>query len=143
MGNVSGLVGSVLAPVEYAIGEYSGAGVDTADQQVVIAFLAVGECPVDATLDAKIQESDEEAGTYTDVAGAAFAQVTPANDHNSYYGSYRLKNGSKRWVKLLATVAGADDVWFAAHLFLTPRSAVNPPVGEAGAEGVRITTPAE
>jgi hypothetical protein len=46
-------------------------------------------------------------------------------------------------VKLVATVAVADDVWFAAHLFAGPRSAENPPVGEAGSEGVRITLPAE
>ncbi len=55
-------------------------GLDCSGYEEVVYLLAVGAVTgTSPTLDAKVQESATQGGTYTDIAGAAFAQITNAN----------------------------------------------------------------
>ena len=66
------------------------------------AFLEVGAISgTSPTLDVKVQESDTSGGTYTDIPGAAFPQVTVAN--KSHIINFKR---SKRFCRLLGTIAG-------------------------------------
>lgn len=66
------------------------------------AFLEVGAVSgTTPTLDVKVQESDTSGGTYTDIPGAAFTQITAAN--KSQILDFKR---SKRFCRLLATIAG-------------------------------------
>ena len=58
------------------------------------------------TVDVKVQESDASGGSYTDVTGAAFTQVTASNDDATYVGRINL-NGTKRFLKVVMTVGTA------------------------------------
>lgn len=53
------------------------------------------------TLDVKVQESDTSGGTYADIAGATFTQVTASN--KSQVINFKR---SKRFCKLIGTIAG-------------------------------------
>jgi hypothetical protein len=60
------------------------------------------------TADVKLQESDTQGGTYTDIAGAAFAQVT------TVAGVQKLAieiDATKRWVRAVLTVGGTSPVY--------------------------------
>jgi hypothetical protein len=59
------------------------------------------------TLDVKVQESDTSGGTYTDIAGAAFAQVTSTTDDSIYVGTIKLEGSRKRFLRAVAVVATA------------------------------------
>ena len=64
-------------------------------------YLVSGTNSASATLDVKIQESDDDV-TYTDVTGGAFTQVTTANDNATYEKAY---TGIKQYIRTVATVA--------------------------------------
>jgi hypothetical protein len=74
-----------IPPADHAVAAaYTliGDGVDVLNSQTVV-YLVSGTNNAGATLDVKIQESDDDV-TYTDVSGGAFAQVTTANDNATY-----------------------------------------------------------
>ncbi len=79
-----------------------GAGVDVFGYRVLVN-LNSGANGADGTVDAKIQESDDNL-TWTDWIGGAFVQVTAANDNAVQELEY---TGSKQYVRVVATVAGA------------------------------------
>lgn len=56
------------------------------------------------TLDVKVQDSDESGGTYGDLTGAAFTQVT---DSASMQVITFSKDEAKRYIKLVQTVGGS------------------------------------
>jgi hypothetical protein len=59
------------------------------------------------TVDIKVQESDTTTdGDFADVAGAAFTQITEANDNNVYVGRLNLV-GRKRYLRVVAVVGTA------------------------------------
>jgi hypothetical protein len=55
------------------------------------------------TLDGKIQHSDTSGGTYTDVPGATFTQVTASNNLQKIVLDRRA---TKRFIKYIGTIAG-------------------------------------
>jgi len=68
-----------------------------------LVVLNSGTLSTTATLDVKIQESDDDS-TYSDWSGSAFTQVTPANDNAIQEIEY---TGNKAYIKPVATIAGA------------------------------------
>ena len=56
------------------------------------------------TLDVKVQDSDESGGTYGDLSGAAFTQVT---DSASMQVITFSKDEAKRYIKIVQTVGGS------------------------------------
>lgn len=81
----------------------NGAAVDLADSDgQCFATLHVGAVTgTTPTLDVKIQESDTSGGTYTDVSGATFAQVTASNK----WQALNFKR-TRRFCRAVATIAG-------------------------------------
>lgn len=68
-----------------------------------IVYLEAGPCGVGGSVAAKIQESDN-GSTWTDWTGGAFTTVTEANDNATQEKAY---TGSKSYIRVVATVAGA------------------------------------
>lgn len=56
------------------------------------------------TLDVKVQDSDASGGTYSDLSGAAFTQVT---DSASMQVITFSKDEAKRYIKIVQTVGGS------------------------------------
>ncbi len=98
----------LTSDVQGAAGTVDGTGIDTKDYEgMAIASLnakvGTGTTP---TLDVKIQESDTLGGTYTDVTGAAFAQVT---DVAGTAGVQKIAidiSGTKRFIRARSVAGG-------------------------------------
>ena len=60
------------------------------------------------TLDIKVQDSDETGGTYGDLSGATFTQVT---DSASVQTLEVNKDECKRFIKIVQTVGGSSPVF--------------------------------
>ena len=60
------------------------------------------------TLDIKVQDSDETGGTYADLSGATFTQVT---DSASVQTLEVNKDECKRFIKIVQTVGGSSPVF--------------------------------
>lgn len=105
--NTTGIVQSIVPGAHAIAAAYSlkGAGVDVSAAGDVLGVLDVGTCGTGGTVDAKLQESDTDVDAdYKDVAAGAFTQVTEAGDNAVQKLEY---DGSKRYVRVVATVAGA------------------------------------
>ena len=92
-----------IAPADHAVAaafSLEGTGIDVLNSAAVV-YLVSGTNSAGATLDVKIQESDDDI-TYTDVSGGAFAQVTTANDNATYEKAY---SGIKQYIRTVATIA--------------------------------------
>ena len=76
-----------------------GAGVSVAGKQAIVNLNA-GTVGASGTVDAKIQESDDNV-TYTDWTGGAFTQVTSANDNAIQEKAY---TGTKACIRVVAKV---------------------------------------
>lgn len=92
----------------------TGSGVDMRDTTPCFAELVVGTVSgTSPTLDVKLQESDTSGGTYSDISGATFAQVTASNKEEII----NFKR-TKRFVRALATIAGTSPSFaFAVNVF--------------------------
>jgi uncharacterized phiE125 gp8 family phage protein len=95
-----------IAPGSHGIAaaySLTGASVEVLGYEAVVV-LEAGTNGAGGTVDVKLQESDD--GTsWTDVTAGAFAQVTGANDNDTYELGYP---GTLRYVRAVATVAGAS-----------------------------------
>ena len=60
------------------------------------------------TLDVKVQDSDETGGTYGDLSGAAFTQVTTSASLQTLEVN---KDECKRFIKIVQTVGGSSPVF--------------------------------
>lgn len=92
-----------IAPGSHAIAAaYTliGTGVDVLATPALV-LLSAGANGAGGTVDAKIQESDDNT-TYTDWTGGAFTQVTAANDNATYEKAY---TGTKQYIRVVCTVA--------------------------------------
>ena len=78
---------------------HAGTGVSVAGK-TAIANLNAGTVGASGTVDAKIQESDDNV-TYTDWTGGAFTQVTSANDNAIQEKAY---TGTKAYIRVVAKV---------------------------------------
>lgn len=84
----------------------NGSAVDMQDcGPEVVAVLDVGAVSgTSPTLDVKLQESDTSGGTYSDISGATFTQVTASNAQQTI----QVANRTKRYVRAVATIAGTS-----------------------------------
>lgn len=92
---------------QVATSTVTASGVDLNDSNFnpFTATLSLGAASgTAATLDVKLQESDTSGGTYTDISGATFQQLGPTDDNTIL--SILVKNRTKRWVRMVATIAG-------------------------------------
>ncbi len=78
---------------------HAGTGVDVLGKQAIVNLNA-GTVGAGGTVDAKIQESDDNT-TYTDVTSGAFTQVTSANDNAIQEKAY---TGTKQYIRVVAKV---------------------------------------
>jgi uncharacterized phiE125 gp8 family phage protein len=74
-----------------------GTGVDVLGKESLV-YLVSGTNGTGGTVDAKIQESDDNA-TFTDWTGGAFTQVTEATDNATFEKAY---TGTKQYIRVVA-----------------------------------------
>ncbi len=94
-----------IVPGEHVIAaaySLAGTAVDVQGYNVVVN-LNSGTNGSGGTVDVKLQDSDDNL-TFADVIGGAFTQVTESNDNAVQEKAY---TGGKRYLKAVATVAGA------------------------------------
>lgn len=89
-------------------------GVNCKGYQEVLYVLHCGAVTALTSLDVKIQESATQGGTYADISGGAFSQVTAANEVNAL--SVRV-NPAKPWQRISHTLVGTN-ILFGVARFL-------------------------
>lgn len=97
----------------------TGAGVDTFGYNSAAFALEVGVVSgTTPTLDVKLQESDTSGGTYTDITGAIFTQVTASNN-SQIIRVEDLGVTRKRFIRAVGTIAGTTPSYaFAVNALL-------------------------
>lgn len=125
---------SITQKFYLAVGSpHIGAAIDTKDLGDILIQYNAGTHVTSATVDIKIQESDD-GSTFTDVVGAVFSQVTTANHETTYLASIRPTT-TKRYIRAHATVATAD-----ANLgVFVLGNALQPPASQGFASSFTIT----
>ncbi len=91
----------------YAVATANGVAVDTTGFDEAMVILDAGTVGASGTVNAKVQESDTSGGTYTDITGAAFTQITASNDDAIYVGRLKLGPGRKAFIRAVAVVGTA------------------------------------
>ena len=111
-----------LIPMQSVTATGNGTGVDvtqfTGDIAVLLSCKAAGG--TSPTLDVKLQDSDAVGGTYTDIPGATFTQVTDAGSSAAVLLKITLQVGTvNKFIRAVRTIGGS-----ATPTFLTACSAV-------------------
>lgn len=103
---------------DYGAVTTNGTGVDTLGYHQALIVLNVGL--VTTSLDVKVQESSDNGSgdTYADISGAAFTQVTTANDNAIYVARINL-DARERYIRVVGTGVGASQS-YAVDVILTP-----------------------
>ena len=94
-----------VRPQSASAGAVNGSGVDTKGYNSGMAIIEVGAAsgsPTAQTVDAKIQESDDNA-TWTDVSGATITQIT-ADNKSAQIRVEGLGTNRKRYLRVVTTV---------------------------------------
>lgn len=103
--NVKALAG-VLAQSQ-GVGTVNGPAIDTFGFSEAIVIVNAGTFTT-GTADIKVQESVDSAFTSPlDITGAAFTQITSANDDQVYKGVVKLRADRKKWIRVVSVVATA------------------------------------
>lgn len=76
---------------------------------VVILDSAAAGAGTNPTLDIKLQGSDTQGGTYADISGAAFTQVTNTASQQTLVIS---KSENPRWLRIVYTIGGTSSPSF-------------------------------
>jgi hypothetical protein len=96
-----------LVADNHAVSTVKGSAVDRLGFEEALVVVNSGANGSSGTVDIKVQESDTtEDGDFVDVTGAAFTQITEANDNNVYAGRLNLV-GRKRYLRVVAVVGTA------------------------------------
>jgi len=101
--SVKAVVG--LAADNWAVGTNNGAGIDTLGFDEALVIVNSGANGAGGTVDIKVQESDDNS-TFSDISGAAFTQITEANDNTIYVARINLEK-RKRYIRAVAVVGTA------------------------------------
>jgi len=88
----------------------TSAAVDLSGYNEAMIVLSCGTTTATGTLDVKVQSSATTGGTYADITGAAFVQVTPSNDDAVYVARVRVAP-SKPFIKVVAVAATAASLY--------------------------------
>jgi len=78
------------------------------DGDVILVLNCAAGTGSSPTLDIKVQDSDETGGTYGDLSGAAFTQVTTSASLQTLEVN---KDECKRFIKIVQTVGGSSPVF--------------------------------
>lgn len=99
-----------VVPQSSGAATLTGTGVDVSPYKDVAAIVAVGAIDASTTVDAKLQDSDDDS-TYADVSGEAVTQLGASDDNAIRWEiKYRRHAGSaKKYVRLVITVAGSGN----------------------------------
>ena len=119
-----------IAPDAYAAGTTNGGAVDTKGFHEALVILNAGVAEATSTLNVKVQESANGSTGWADIAGAAFAEVTAANDAAVYQGRVRITASRKRYLRIVG-VGATDAADYGVAVILG--DAVNKPAGAANA----------
>jgi hypothetical protein len=93
-----------ISAKQRAAGAVNGTSIDLTNYYGGVKFLiSAGTFGASATLDAKLQESDDDS-TFTDVSGQAITQLTAAGTASL---SANVRSFNKRYIRLVATSAVA------------------------------------
>ena len=113
----------VLAPVR-ATATANGTGIDMRDYIGKMKFILSSSAGggTTPTLDVKLQECDTSGGTYTDISGATFTQVTDAADSTEDLGL--AIDGVKRYVRAVETITGTSPTFDRALLAIGRKQVV-------------------
>ena len=76
---------------------------------VVLLDSAAASAGTNPTLDIKLQASDTQGGTYADISGAAFTQVTSTASQQTLVIS---KSENPRWLRIVYTIGGTNSPSF-------------------------------
>lgn len=96
-----------LKPDNYSVATHNGVAVDTNGFHEALIVLDAGANGSSGTANVKVQECAESGGTYADISGAAFTEVTEANDDAIYQGRVRITPSRKRYLRAVAVVGVA------------------------------------
>ena len=97
---VTGLVAD-----NHGAGTVNGPGIDRRGFEEALVVLNSGANGTGGTVNVKVQESDDNS-TWDDIPGAAFAEITEANDESVYTGRLNLVV-RKRYLRVVAVVGVA------------------------------------
>lgn len=94
-----------ISPASHSAGTVTGDGVNVQGVDEALVYLDIGAAGTSATLDVKVQESDDDS-TYTDIVGAVFSQQTEAggDEDKALVGRLDLV-GAKKYIRAIAVVA--------------------------------------
>ena len=92
---------------DYGAVTTDGTGIDTRGYHQALVVLNVGT--VTTSLDVKVQQSSDDGSSdaYADISGAAFTQVTTANDVTVYVARVNL-DATERYIRVVGTGVGAS-----------------------------------
>jgi hypothetical protein len=88
-----------------ATGNGTGIDVQTMDGDLFLVLDSAAGTGTTPTLDIKVQSSDTSGGTYADIAGATFTQVTTTASQQAITIS---KDEAKRYIRVVYTVGGTS-----------------------------------
>tara|TARA_B100001939_G_C16944203_1_gene619536 strand:- start:2618 stop:2989 length:372 start_codon:yes stop_codon:yes gene_type:complete len=91
-----------LAPTAERTADLDGTPVDLATYEGDVVVILDVEAGGTSTLDVKIQSSDTSGGTYEDLAGAAFTQVSATADKQVLVFA---KSDAKQFIKAVSTTS--------------------------------------
>ena len=99
-----------ILPRQQPMATTDSAAVDSADFDEALIVLECGTFQVSGTAKVTVQESVDSAFTSpVDISGAAFAEVTDANDEQIYVGVVQLEPGRLRYLRIRSVVAAATE----------------------------------
>ncbi|MBW1953957.1 MAG: hypothetical protein JRI66_12915 [Deltaproteobacteria bacterium] len=98
-----------IATASHAAGTVNGPAIDRVGFEEALVVVHSGTNGAGGTVDIKVQESDDNS-TWADISGAAFDQITEANDNDIYVGRINLKP-RKKYIRVVATVGTAACVF--------------------------------
>lgn len=97
-----------LTAVSRSAGTVNGTAGDFKGCGDILALFKAGTNVATGTHDVKLQDSADNS-TFADISGAAFVQVTTANDNQAFKAILR-KGSYRRYVRAVSVVATADCV---------------------------------
>ena len=112
-GNLADMLAVVATvdPGNLSAGSHSTDAVDMSKFEEVMFIVAVGTLGTSGTVDFKVQESDQAAGTYSDISGKSITQLTDAGNDDNKQAVVVVKASEltpgKRYVKGVLTVGTA------------------------------------
>lgn len=102
--NLKVVLGTV--PLLMTAGTDNAAAADTKDFDDMLIVLSSGVSVATSTLDVKLQESSDNS-SFSDIVGAVFTQILPANDNTVYVGRLKCKN-FERYIRAVLVTATAN-----------------------------------